>query len=479
MHKILTHNDLSKTVWDKVWKTIADAQGDIDSSAVAPRLDVEKMMADIKSFDLESGNSIDSILGFAIKYLKRGGIISHNASNFGSNGAGLTPLGISVEALVATFNPQLSTWIQNPFGVELEDHLIHKFSNKLKYANKVDGCFLNSEIESHQTAIVTALNLKFPEIRNGGLFKLNGAPVLYLSNQCHPSVFKAARICGLGTFQIRLVPNSEEPIMDTVALDSMIRQDIARGDKPFMIVGTAGSLKAGFVDPLLELTTIARHFQLWSHVDLGYGGLAIFQNSLDVLLEGLEFADSVSLDVNKLLHLPSDSFMFITREIRALENTFDSSDGYLPLEAFCNRRNDGLSRTIQWSKRFSGLKVFTALAVEGWKAYEEIHSFQSRMARYLRAKLEENGWSVLNKSHLPVVCFTKPELTVSDLHWITEQLVVSGRSGISVVSIDEAYCLRASITNFRTTELEVISLVDGLHEVLDKIWLRQNRTPEL
>jgi len=480
MHNILTYEDLSKPVWEEIWKAITRIQQQTDSDAIAPRLDVELLKSDIESIDLERGNEAGGIIRFAIEYLKKGGVINHNASNFGPYGNGVTPLGVSIEALVASFNPQLCTWVQSPFGAEVESYLIRVLASRLNYTADSDGCFINSEIEAYQTAIITALENKFNGVRERGLHEIDGAPILYASNQCHPSLVKAARLCGLGERHIRLVPNDEEQSMNGAVLDAMIREDIQEGKKPFMIVGTSGSVKTGAIDPLLELTTIAKHFSLWSHVDIGYGSLAIFQNTLDILLEGLEFADSISLDNNKLLSLPSDSFVFITHHTNAMENAFDGGDNYLPVDAFCERRKDGVSRTAQWSRRFAGLKVFAALAVQGWKAYEEMHRFQWRMAWYLREKLQEGGWQILNKSHLPVICFSKPELTVADLHWIVQQLIVTGRSWISVVALnEEVYCLRASVTNFNTSELEVLSFVEGLEEVIEKIWLRQNRIPEI
>ncbi len=480
MLKIEAQKELTRQIWIEVWDQIEHFHENVDNGGVVPRLNVQQIKDTIKCIDLENGVDPERLIQFSIQNLRRYNIHNHNSSNFGVYGNGINTLGISIEALLAAFNPQLATWIQSPFAAELESYVIRLFGKKFGMDGGVDGCFTNNDAEANQTAILAALSAKFQNFKAGGIHQLRGLPVLYVSKGVHPSMVKAARMCGIGTSGLRMVPDDEDKFMDTAALDGMIRDDIKCGHFPFMVIGTAGSIVSGSIDPLLELSAIAKHFKLWCHIDVGYGGSALFQSNLDVLLEGIESCDSLAIDISKFLSLPSDSFMFITRQGEVLEDTFGHDENYLPNDAFAVGNADGFARTMQWSRRFSGLKAFIALAQHGWSGYKDIHKRQNQVAWFLREKLEETGWTIVNKTLLSVVCFNKPHLTIQDLSWICQDVIASGRAWLSVVSLDhDVYCLRASTTNFKTTELEVIALVESLEEAEEKIWLRQNRIPEL
>ncbi|MEQ8423977.1 MAG: pyridoxal-dependent decarboxylase [Cyclobacteriaceae bacterium] len=480
MHKLQLSREISKDIWDEVWERLHEFQTNVDTGRTTPRIDVSRITDSIKSVNLKGGVDARELVTFAIENLQASTIHNQNASNFGVYGNGVSSLAIVTEAVVAAFNPQLANWIQSPFASALETYMIETFGTKFGYEpGKLDGIFTLNEAEAFQTAILTALNHKIPSFTDEGLSSLPKAPVLYVSKQTHPSFLKAARCCGIGSAYVTVVPNDRDQYMDTAALDQLIRDDLQKGLTPFMIAGTAGSIISGSIDPILEITAIAKHFKLWSHVDVGFGASALFLNNLNVLLEGIELADSISFDVAKFLSLPSDSCVLVTRHAHALHQTFSHDDIYIPADSFAKPTNDYATKSMQWSRRFAGLKAFTSLAQLGWKEYEQIHRRQCYLAMFLREKLTEGGWTIMNQTHLPVVCFSKPEYTVQDLSWINQEVISSGRAWVSLASIDETYCIRASVTNFKMTELDIIDLVDSLEEATETIWLRQNRIPEM
>jgi len=468
-------------LWTEVWNQIEQFQTKVDSERVTPRIDIQKMRELIKSIDLQHGMDAGKLIEFMIQSLQKYCVHNQSAANFGIHSNGVSQLSAITEAVIASFNPQLSTWIQSPFASELEGHLVESFGAKFGYRKgDLDGCFANNETEANQTAILLALTEKIPHFATKGLHHTDRQPIIYVSRQTHPSIAKAARMSGLGYNSIKVVPNDEDQFMDAAVLDSMIRDDLKKDALPFMVIGSGGSTLTGSVDPILEISAIAKHFKLWSHIDVGHGGCAFFLNNLNVLLEGIEFSDSISIDINKFLSQPSDSSMFITRHPYALENAFRCDEVYVPVDAFAKSSSDYFAKSAQWSRRFMGLKAFSSLSFLGWKGCEEIHHHQCRTADFLREKLIEANWEILNKSHLPVVCFTKPIFTVHDLNWICQDVISSGRAWLSVISMEnDLYCLRASTTNFKTTELDVIDLVNTLEEAAEKIWLRQNRIPEV
>ena len=152
--------------------------------------------------------------------------------------------------------------------------------------------------------------------------------------------------------------------MDARALAEQIRADRARGFAPLLVVGTAGTTNAGTIDPLPELADICAGEGLWFHVDAAWGGAAAMSDRLRPLLDGIERADSVTWDAHKWLSVPVSAGMFFCRNRAAVEAAFTVDAAYVPPKRDAQAR-DGLSTSLQWSRRFIGLKVFMVLAENG------------------------------------------------------------------------------------------------------------------
>lgn len=480
MQKIRTEDPLSKEIWAEVGNRILEWKSRMVRSQVTPSIDVRKMNTEIESFDIQGGVDPKNLFTFIIHALENYCVDNQNPNNFGIYAGSINEISVITEALIAAYNPKLTNHTQSLFASGLESHLIKIFGTKLGYKeSEIAGCFINNEVEAIQTAVHVALSEKIPNLFSEGLVGSGKRPVIYVSRQAHPSIYKTVRMLGLGTDSVRVVPNDAEQFMDVAVLDRMIREDLKNDWLPFMVVGTGGSVAAGLVDPILEISAVTRHFNLWCHIALGYGGSALFLENLSVLLEGIEFSDSVSLDVSKLLSQPADSSIFISRHDESLDRTFQCDEAYIPVDWFVKTERDMFSSSPHWSRRFLGLKTFTALAGLGWEGHRLAHQNYCQAAEFLRNKLMERGWLIVNHSHLPVVCFTKTYFTIQDLNWICQFIIASGRSWITVTLVDEdTYCLRAAIFNMNTTELEILDLVEGLEEASGKLWLRQSRISE-
>jgi glutamate/tyrosine decarboxylase-like PLP-dependent enzyme len=135
-------------------------------------------------------------------------------------------------------------------------------------------------------------------------------------------VQKAADICGLGTDEIRWVSTDDNQRLDTENLKEQIAADMASGDKPFLVIGTAGSVSTGAIDPLPEIAAICRHFDLWFHVDGAYGGFAAMLPDAPPALAGLCEADSVAVDPHKWLYAPLEAGCALVRNHEKLRDAF-------------------------------------------------------------------------------------------------------------------------------------------------------------
>src|SRR5262249_3548814 len=145
-----------------------------------------------------------------------------------------------------------------------------------------------------------------------------GALVAYASAETHTWIQKAADICGLGTDAIRWIATDTEMRMDVGALRRAIDEDTAAGRRPFLVVGTAGSVSTGAIDPLAEIAGVCREKNVWFHVDGAYGGFAAALPEAPADLRALAHADSIAVDPHKWLYAPLEAGCALVRNSGAL-----------------------------------------------------------------------------------------------------------------------------------------------------------------
>ncbi len=251
-------------------------------------------------------------------------------------------------------------------------------------------------------------------------------------------------------------------------LAARIAEDRAAGCSPFLVVATVGSTSAGAVDPVAELAQVAAEAGgLWLHVDAAWGGAAALVPELRPLLDGTSRADSLTFDAHKWLSVPMGAGVYLTRHAGILERTFRVAAGYMPRDGEALPVADPYAHTMQWSRRFIGLKLFLSLAVAGWEGYAEAIRHMTAMGERLRARLREEGWEIVNDTPLPVVCFVEAAAPILErrerLERIAAAVVASGEAWLSTVALGEAGpALRACVTNHRTGPGDVEALVAAL-----------------
>jgi glutamate/tyrosine decarboxylase-like PLP-dependent enzyme len=234
-----------------------------------------------------------------------------------------------------------------------------------------------------------------------------------------------------------------------------------------MIIGTAGTTGTGSIDDLHALALIAKRYSLWFHVDAAWGGAAVLNPDTRQWVSGIEKADSITFDVHKWLSVPMSSSMFITKHREILGKTFRIATDYMPKDAEKLEITDAYTHSIQWSRRFIGLKLYMSMMVFGWKGYSEIIQHHVDMGNLLRSMLQENGWVVINHTPLPLVCFTDEEYK-SDPSFakrICEKVINFGEAWISVYPVNGINTIRACITNYNTSHDDVHALVATVNRV--------------
>jgi glutamate/tyrosine decarboxylase-like PLP-dependent enzyme len=365
---------------------------------------------------------------------------------------------VIADALVAAYNPQLASWRTSPAANEIERHTLRWLADKLSLPTDTIATFTNGGAEANLSAAIAALEHAFPGCGDSGLHGLAASPVIYLSEEAHHSFGKIAHMCGLGRNALRPIPTDDGLRMDVRALAQRIESDRKDGFAPLMVVGTAGTTAAGAIDPLAELASLCREQEIWLHVDAAWGGAAIVSPSLRHHLKGIELADSITCDAHKWFSVSMACGMFFCRHPETVARAFRMQTSYMPGSAG-RETFDPYTHSVQWSRRFTGLKLFLSLAERGEGGQASMIEHQARMGCVLRDALSASGWRVVNSTPLPVVCFTRDGLNVPAFVGAVckEQI-----AWISEVAIKGSRFVRACITSYKTAEREIESIVEKL-----------------
>jgi glutamate/tyrosine decarboxylase-like PLP-dependent enzyme len=437
----------------------------VDELPVSRSPDAEQLRRRIGAYDFADSVPAGEALDFVADLLQKTQVHTPHRSYYGLFNPNPTTMGIAGDALTAAFNPQLAAWSHNPAACEIEQHLLREIGSRFGYDRaEVAGSFTSGGAEANHSGLLCALASTFPEFGELGVAAIDGRPTLYVTAESHHSFAKAARLCGLGTDAVRAVEVDDRFVMDPADLARRVAEDRAAGARPFFVVATMGTTNAGLLDPLDAIHEIAVRDGLWLHADAAWGGGAALAPELRGHLGPIERADSITFDAHKWMSVPMGAGVFLTRHREAPERTFSIRTDYMPVLG-----TDVVEphlTTMQWSRRFIGLKVFLSLAVAGWDGYAAAIRHQARMADHLRDGLESEGWRVVNETPLPTVCWIDAQSTDRSserLAAICKNVVDSGAAWISTTKIaGRVPVLRATITNYRTEASDVDALVESL-----------------
>ncbi len=468
---LLVDRDDRERLWKRLAEIVENYVENVGCGRVAPQLSPEGLRTLLAPFDFATARDPISAVEFAADALSQYQTHTPHPRYFGLFNPAPTTMGIAADFLVAAFNPQMAAWSHSPFAAEVENHLCRAFGERFGYDPRAtDGVFCSGGMEANHTAVLTALTHAFPEFNDGGVRALTGQPTMYVSQEAHHSFLKAARLCGLGTDAVRAVRVDADWRMDLDDLANEISRDLSAGMLPFLIVATAGTTNEGAIDPIADIAEMAESLGAWFHVDAAWGGAAALDPTLKPLLTGTERADSITFDAHKWLSVPMGAGVYLTRHREALTKTFRIATDYMPRDAAGLPVLDPYQHSMQWSRRFIGLKVFLSLAVAGWDGYAAVVHHMTAMGDHLKQGLAANGWKLVNNTPLPVACFV--DATHSDgaqreyLEAIVRAAVASGKAWISSTMLaGHTPALRACITNYRTNADDVASFISDLAEI--------------
>ncbi len=431
----------------------------VQAGPVTPSIDLQKFRAELEEFDFESPRPLEEALSWSIERMEHGIVQMSNPRYFGLFNPGANFPAQCADQVVALFNPQLASSASSPVPVALENHLIKVIAQRAGLKDAA-GHFATGGSEANYTALLCALTAAHADFSRDGV-RAFGAPVaFYTSRDCHIAWLKIAHQAGVGRAALRLVDTDGTGRMDSNALSRSIAADRASGIVPVMVVATAGTTGAGMVDPLHACADIAQRERVWFHVDAAWGGAALASNRLRGLLAGIERADSLIIDAHKWLATTMGCAIFITRQGHVLSEAFHASTSFMPSSL---SSVDPYLNSVQWSRRFLGLRLFMALAAAGWQGLGAHVERGVEVVHQIKERLVMRGWTVANDSSLAVLdAIPPPEL--GDVRALVRRVVASGRAWVAPLLFEGRDVVRICATNGETSAADIDALVAVLNE---------------
>ncbi|MEL6536513.1 MAG: pyridoxal-dependent decarboxylase [Bacteroidota bacterium] len=371
--------------------------------------------------------------------------------------AGGTQVSILAEQLAATINQNVGKWHLAPAMTEMEKRVVQWGSDLIGYGEDVAGVMVSGGSAANLAGLTVARNLFFAKhnIREKGLF---GIPpfTVYASQEVHSCIDKSLQLLGIGTQQLRKIVTDDQYRIDVEALRSQIAQDQEDGFTPFCIVGSAGTVNTGAIDPLGDLADIAEEHSLWFHVDGAYGVLAATLEELQPHYTGLKRANSVALDFHKWLYQPFEAGCLMVKDWEILNQAYYKQADYLDTSLEDDRRLDFNEHYFQLSRSAKALKIWMSLKTYGAARMRNMIQKDVDLAHYLAERIRESpDFELVATSHLAIVGFqyTGGLLDGEKIEELNRRLVPAleedGRIFITGTKLKGKFALRACLINHR------------------------------
>ena len=383
------------------------------------------------------------------------------------HGAG-TPVGMVAEMVAAGLN--MNCGGRDHVGIEVEKQITRWMAEALGYPRSASGLFVTGSSMANFLALIVARTEALGEgVRRDGLAEAGGQLVAYTSSQAHVCIAQAMELSGIGSANLRSVAVDEAGRMSMQALRAAIAKDRARGFRPFLVVGTAGTVNTGAIDPLEEIAGIAEAEKIWFHVDGAIGALGVLAPALKNLFAGIERSASVALDFHKWGHVPYDAGFLLVRDSDAHKRAFAQPAAYL------QRSGRGLAAGDTWpcdlgpdlSRGFRALKTWMTIETLGAERMGNAMAHTCELARYLAARLgRDPRFEIKAPVALNIVCFGIGGTNDDFIRELVLDLHESGLAAPSWTTVDGELAVRCAIVNHRTTKADIDSFVTILSERL-------------
>lgn len=463
---------------------IADFLASLPDRPVSPSHSPQEIRQVLGDASLpEKGTPAGELLSRAAELLFEYSTFNGHPRFLGYITSSATPIGALGDLLAASVNSNVGGYQLAQMASEIEAQTVRWIAEFIGYPAGSGGLLVSGGNMANIVGFLAARRAKVGwDVRQRGLLNSSGRQLfVYVSKETHTWIEKAADLFGLGTDAIRWIPTDNKQRMDPMALQKQIEDDLVGGGLPFFVVGTAGTVSTGAIDPLPQIAAICRQYNLWFHVDGAYGAFAAALPESPADIRAISEADSVASDPHKWLYSPLEAGCALVRHPQTLLDTFSYNPDYYHFEEdLAGGAIDYYAYGLQNSRGFRALKVWLGLLQAGKEGYVRMLQDDVALAAALyeladnHPELEAftHNLSITTFRYVPAGLEAGDEAVenyLNDLNTeLLERLQSSGELFVSNAVLEGKFVLRACVVNFRTT----LADIEAIPEIVTRIGRR-------
>ncbi|MBW8819469.1 MAG: lysine decarboxylase DesA [Streptomyces sp.] len=364
------------------------------------------------------------------------------------------------EAILSAVNSSLDTWDQSAGGTLIERKLIDWTTARIGLGDNADGVFTSGGTQSNLQALLLA--------REEAKTQTAAGLRVFASEVSHFSVKKSAKLLGLGQDSVVCIPVDHDKRMQTVALARELERCRRDGLVPMAVVATAGTTDFGSIDPLPEIAELCEQYGAWMHVDAAYGcGLLASLRYRD-RIDGIENADSVTVDYHKSFFQPVSSSAVLVRDSSTLRHATYHAEYLNPRRMVQERIPNQVDKSLQTTRRFDALKLWMTLRVMGadgiGQLFDEVCDLAAEGWKLLAADprfdvVVEPSLSTLVFRYIPAAVTDPAEIDRANLY-ARKALFASGDAVVAGTKVSGRHYLKFTLLNPETTVQDMSVVLD-------------------
>ncbi|MER5601393.1 lysine decarboxylase DesA [Streptomyces sp. NPDC002265] len=364
------------------------------------------------------------------------------------------------EAVLSAVNSSLDTWDQSAGGTLIERRLIDWTAARIGLGPSADGVFTSGGTQSNLQALLLARE----EAKTDSLDRLR----VFASEASHFSVRKSAKLLGLSADAVVSIPVDHDRRMQTVALAHELERCRRDGLVPMAVVATGGTTDFGSIDPLPEIAELCRQYGVWMHVDAAYGCGLLASVKYRDRIDGIERADSVTVDYHKSFFQPVSSSAVLVRDAATLRHATYHADYLNPRRMVEERIPNQVDKSLQTTRRFDALKLWMTLRVMGadgiGSLFDEVCDLADEGWRLLAADprfdvVVRPSLSTLVFRYIPAAVTDPAEIDRANLY-ARKALFASGDAVVAGTKVGGRHYLKFTLLNPETTADDIAAVLD-------------------
>jgi aromatic-L-amino-acid decarboxylase len=435
-----------------------DTSGNIDADAL------KKMVEPLP----ELGSDLDPLIDLIFDRAKQASLNPISPGFMGYvPGGGLFHAAVA-DLISDTLNRYVGVAAVAPALSQIEGNVIRWFCQIMGYPDSARGFLTSGGSLATLSALTTARQTCLGEDFSKG--------VIYVSDQAHHCIAKAARLAGFPVANVRILPCDSQFRLNPDQVRQKIAEDRALGLKPFLVAASAGTTNTGAIDPLPELAKLAREEGLWFHVDAAYGGFFCLTERGRVVMQGINEADSIVLDPHKTLFLPYGTGALLVRDGNTLKQTHSSEADYMPHMQGDNELMDFCELSPELTRPFRGLRVWLPLKLHGAGVFRQYLDEKLDLARWIEQEIRKiPQLEIAAPPELSILAFSVSEgqHSIAERNELTRRLIngINKRQRVHLTGtlLKGVFAIRIAVIVFRLHQDRMEMLLEDLQAELDSL----------